>query len=272
MAVNTVAQGNISISSINTENASTTSNSLKTLSETAVEGLSTLNEAPFAMSEFSGYEHFAWGTPGVPSGFNVGLIFNMEQERRNGGDTCVVCSFNMTLNTSTKIIAVNIVGTDDGGGVSQAFTISPAFQVSYTGDITSLEGRFVYSGENIACSGSSGDVGKVLELFSSTSSISATDINNNQIVGSNVTLSNDISSGASGTFRSLRTTTGNMAIALAATCDNVSNNDFSIGKIAFSGSDSLTIQLRANGSSTVNLFSRSGTFDMEAQSTEEDTS
>tara|TARA_B100001093_G_C26267058_1_gene775249 strand:+ start:66 stop:578 length:513 start_codon:yes stop_codon:yes gene_type:complete len=48
---------NISISSINTENTSTTSNSLKTLSETAVEGLSTLNEAPYAMSEFQNYAH-----------------------------------------------------------------------------------------------------------------------------------------------------------------------------------------------------------------------
>ena len=48
---------NISISAINTENTSTTSNSLKTLSETAIEGLSTLNEAPYAMSEFQNYVH-----------------------------------------------------------------------------------------------------------------------------------------------------------------------------------------------------------------------
>jgi hypothetical protein len=54
MAIGTT---NISISAINTENTATTSNSLKTLSETAVEGLSTLNEAPYAMSEFQNYSH-----------------------------------------------------------------------------------------------------------------------------------------------------------------------------------------------------------------------
>jgi len=59
MAVNTTAQGNISISSINAENTATTSNSLKDLSITAIEegNISTLNEAPYAMSEFSGYVH-----------------------------------------------------------------------------------------------------------------------------------------------------------------------------------------------------------------------
>lgn len=51
------SSGAIKISEINTENAATTSNSLKTLSETAIEGLSTLNESPFAMSEFYGYTH-----------------------------------------------------------------------------------------------------------------------------------------------------------------------------------------------------------------------
>ena len=59
MPVNTIAQGNISISAINTENTATTSNSLKDLSTTAVEAgnVSTLNEAPYLISEFSGYTH-----------------------------------------------------------------------------------------------------------------------------------------------------------------------------------------------------------------------
>lgn len=59
MAVNTTAQGNISISAINAENTATTSNSLRELSITAVEAgnVSTLNESPYFMSEFSGYTH-----------------------------------------------------------------------------------------------------------------------------------------------------------------------------------------------------------------------
>ena len=229
--------------------------------------------APYGMSEFNGFSGFSWGTPGTPSGSNVSKIFNMSQEDRNDDDTCVVCSFNMTLNTSTKIIAVSIVGSDGGGGFSQAFTISPAFQVTYTGTLTSLEARFVHSGELIQCTNASGDdPGKVLELFSSTTSISKNDINNNTIIGSNVTSSNNISSGASGTFRSLRTNTGNMAVALAATSDDVGSNGASLGRIAYSGSDSIKIQLRANGSSTVDLFTRTGSFTMESQTTEEDTS
>jgi len=59
MPVNTTAQGNISISAINAENSATTSNNLSTLSTTAIEAgnISTLNEAPYFMSEFSGYTH-----------------------------------------------------------------------------------------------------------------------------------------------------------------------------------------------------------------------
>ena len=77
-----IGQTNVKISDINTENTSTTSNSLKTLSETAVEGLSTLNEAPYAMSEFRGYTHgpldhnvtITWSTPVGKVGFRPGLV------------------------------------------------------------------------------------------------------------------------------------------------------------------------------------------------------
>ena len=228
--------------------------------------------APFAMSEFHGYSQFAWGTPSSLSGSNQNKIFIMAQEDRSRGDTCVVCSFNMTLNTTTKVIAINIVGTDDGGGFDVDFT-GPTMSIAYTGNLNSLDARFVYSGEAITTTSFAGDDdGKVLELFSSTSSISKADINNNSIVGSNVTSSNDISSGASGTFRSLRTTSGNMAVALAATSDNVSLNGQSQGKIVFSGSDSLKIQLRANGAVIVDLFTKTGSFEMNSESSDAGTS
>ena len=61
-------------------------------------------------------------------------------------------------------------------------------------------------------------------------------------------------------------------MALAATSDQVGSlNDFSQGKIVYTGTDSITLQLRANGSVSVNLFSRQGTFFMESVSSEEDT-
>ena len=65
MPVNTTAQGNISISSINTENSSTTSNSLKTLSDTATSGTDPADGAPYAMSEFSGYSHASFNGSGA---------------------------------------------------------------------------------------------------------------------------------------------------------------------------------------------------------------
>ena len=272
MPVNTTAQGNISISSINTENTSTTSNSLKTLSETAIEGLSTLNEAPYAMSEFSGYQHFNWGTPGI-TGSNQSKIFDMFQEKRNGNDTCVVCSFNIAHNASTKVFSINVVGTDDGGGFSPNFT-GPLITLGYSGVITSLDARFVHTGENISVfgSGSGTDAGKVFELFSSTGSISNSDISNNNVTGSSVTASNNISSGASGTYQALRTGTGASAVALACMTDDASAlNQSSDARITYTGSDSIVVQLRANGAATVNLFTRTGSFEMHASSSEEDT-
>lgn len=47
----------ISLVAINAEVDSVNSNSLTTLSQNAVEGLSTLNESPYAMSEFNNYSH-----------------------------------------------------------------------------------------------------------------------------------------------------------------------------------------------------------------------
>ena len=46
-----------SLLNISAANTATTSQTLSVLSTTAVEGLSTLNEAPYAMSEFNGYTH-----------------------------------------------------------------------------------------------------------------------------------------------------------------------------------------------------------------------
>jgi hypothetical protein len=65
-----------SLLNISAENAATTSKSLIALSTTAVEGLSTLNEAPYAMSEFNGYNHtlpFVMSNPIRQSGSGTGL-------------------------------------------------------------------------------------------------------------------------------------------------------------------------------------------------------
>ena len=53
--------GTITISQINTENTSTASNSLKTLSDTARSGTNPADGAPYHMSEFYSYAHPAPG-------------------------------------------------------------------------------------------------------------------------------------------------------------------------------------------------------------------
>ena len=48
-------------------------------------------------------------------------------------------------------------------------------------------------------------------------------------------------------------------------------NDASDARISYTGSDSIVVQLRANGAATVNLYTRTGSFEMHASSSEEDT-
>jgi hypothetical protein len=142
--------------------------------------------------------------------------------------------------------------------------------VTYSGDLTSLEARFVYSGENInVSSDASSEDGRVVEMFNNNGSLSSSNVANNAFSGT--TAANDISSGASGTWQSLRTTSGSMSVALAVMTDDTNYQDYSYARISFSGSDSLKIQLRANGSTVVDLYTRIGSFELEAASSEEDT-
>ena len=64
-----------------------------------------------------------------------------------------------------------------------------------------------------------------------------------------------------------------MAIALAVLCDQCSTDfDASTASVNWSGSDSMGVTLRANGTNEVSIYSRSGTFDMQVDSSVEDTS
>jgi hypothetical protein len=227
--------------------------------------------APYAMSEFHGYSQFAWGTPG-PIFVNATYPFSGYQEDRDGSDTCYVTSCNMVLNTSTKSISFTFTNTDDQGGFSVNLGSTNTATLSYTGTISSLEARFVHSGETITVDSSSfPDDGRVIEMFSNSSHLSSANVANNAATGTSA--QNDISSGASGTYQSLRTTSGNMSIALAVMSDDCSQQEASIGKIEWGSGDTVKIQLRANGSKVVDLYTRTGGFFfMEAQTTEEGTS
>jgi hypothetical protein len=227
---------------------------------------------PYKMSEFHGYSHGSWGTNTNPT-TNLTSIFNQYQENRDADDTCVVTSCNMVLNTSTKVITYSFSGTEDSGGRSGNIFTTNGGSIAFTGTINSLEARFVHVGQAITLDNSGSDNGKIIEMFSNNGHLSAADVNNNNVTGSIISTNNDISGGPAGTFRALRTTSGNMSVAIAAMSDNVSQlNDYSRAKITYSGSDSLTIQLRMNGSTVVNLYQRTGSFEMEAESSDEGSS
>ena len=227
--------------------------------------------APYGMGEFRGFVAFDWGTPG--SIFtNSTYPFNGYQEDRNGADTSFVTSCNMVLNTSTKSISFTFTNTDDQGGYNINQGSTNTATLSYTGTLSTLEARFVHSGEYIVVGSSSfPDDGRVVEMFSNSSHLSATNVANNGFTGTSA--ANDISSGASGTYQSLRTTSGNMSIALAVMSDDCSENEASQAKIEWGSGDSIKIQLRANGTEVVDLYTRTGGFFyMEALTSEESTS
>ena len=112
----TIPQTDVSISAINTENSATTSNSLKTLSETAVEGLSTLNEAPYAMSEFRGYTHdlpfTSTATNGTYNSFTQGKNDTQRRGFFNFSDAThkLAASGNTTIYTITNVSSKSEVG------------------------------------------------------------------------------------------------------------------------------------------------------------------
>lgn len=227
---------------------------------------------PYRMSEFHGYSHGSWGTNTNPT-TNLTSIFNQYQEDRSGSDTCVVTSCNMVLNTSTKVITYSFSGTEDNGGNSGNIFTTNGGSITYTGTINSLEARFVHVGQSISVSNHLSANGKIIEMFSNNGHLSATDVNENNVTGSIISTNNNITGGPAGTYRSLRTTSGNMSVAIAAMSDDAQDsNAYSDAKITYTGSDSLTIQLRMNGSTVVNLYQRTGSFEMHSETSEEGSS
>ena len=288
----TIKMGGAGTNSIAQEKAGTTSGTPTAVSSVSLKGLSVDGvrdfisggstnvditgtpdgNTPYRMSEFHGYSHGSWGTNTNPT-TNLTSIFNQYQEDRSGSDTCVVTSCNMVLNTSTKVITYSFSGTEDNGGRSGNIFTTNGGSITYTGTINSLEARFVHVGQAISVNNSQAADGKIIEMFSNNGHLSAADVNENNVTGSIISTNNNITGGPAGTYRSLRTTSGNMSVAIAAMSDDAQNiNAYSDATITYDGSDSLTIQLRMNGSTVVNLYQRTGTFSMKSETSEEDSS
>ena len=146
------SSGPIKISEINTENTATTSNSLKTLSETAIEGLSTLNDAPYAMSEFYGYTHVTDTFPDTTNAsnwFEVGGLggeapsFIWGNVSRTGSETSVQvsCQVGFKNDTSNSRIVMQ-----EGNGNSGTGTSLNLHYLGYSGhSSTTFQAKCVYT-------------------------------------------------------------------------------------------------------------------------------
>ena len=218
---------------------------------------------PDQMTEFWGYSSFSWGTPGTPS--PTTYLGHHEQENRNGNDTDVVSTVEMTLTNSgtSGSISFRVRNTDGDGGFGGTVATSYA-TVTYSGALTSLEARWAHTGLSFSSGSSDATAGKVFEIFSNSSFIDQFNVANLAVTGA--TASGEITSTGTfnGGFSTLRTTSGNMSAAVAACTDNASaQNAYSHGIAEWgtsaSGGGDLTLQLRANGNTIINLVSQSYT-------------
>ena len=113
---------NITISGINTENTSTASNSLKTLSDTSRSGTDPADGAPYAMSEFQNYAHTApftsQSTTGTFSQFTQGKNSCLRRRFDNFSDATLV----LGAAGNTHIYTIYEVTSKEGTGPSSADT------------------------------------------------------------------------------------------------------------------------------------------------------
>lgn len=230
--------------------------------------------APYKMSEFHGYSQvvpFSWGTPGTVT--PTTYLGNHSQEARDGDDTSVVSTVEMTLTAgaSSGSISFLVRITSDGGGFGGTFASSTA-TLTYTGALTSLEARWVHTGLGYNHSNNLADLGEAFELFSNSAMMNNNNIANQTVSGATSSASLTGTGSFSGAYNTLRTTSGSMSAALAAASDSVSSaSGYSVAQAKWT-SGSLKLQLRANGSDVVDLVSESGTFDLKAETSQEDTS
>jgi hypothetical protein len=219
---------------------------------------------PYAMTEFYGYSHFNWGSPGAVSPNTY--LGNHDQEDRNGDDTDVVSTVEMTLTNSgtSGSISFRVRNTAGSGGFGGTDASSYA-TVTYSGTLSSLEARWVHTGLVLGNDSYLASTGKVFEIFSNSSMMDTYNVGNQTVTGA--TASGEITSTGTfnGGFSTLRTTSGSMSAAVAAASDSSNSpNGYSRGRAQWL-SGSLKLQLRANGSEIVDLISNSGTIDIQAE-------
>lgn len=232
---------------------------------------------PHAMSEWYNYDHdaapaFSWGTPGSIT-TNAGTIYNVTSDDDVSGGEITARSFVKLSHPSSGTINFQFttmrINDKDGDTTSNTNTAS----LTYTGTLTSLEARIVFTSVDFQRTGgfdsgtSDSYRGTQKEIHSGTTHMSATSGTKYDI---NLPSSGQSADNNNNITRSYRTmsTTGNSSLGLEVQAE-APGNTFSYSTAEIQGdssSEKIKIELRANGSSTVTLYERVGSFRLMADS------
>lgn len=233
--------------------------------------------APYGMGEFRGYSQFSWGSPSTPS-TNVAYIFNKDTENLNANNATAATTVNIRHLVANKRIDFFFINTVDGGPGTTHTTDQES--VFYTGTLNNLEARFAFNTMDLERDDASGSADAVIgQAFDTSGQINATSVSDNGTSVTGATTVNSLNSNA-GQNVTFNSTWGNIGtdnnIDKSAMLYVSAQGDPIYGtyaSIASGGVGSLAIQLRANqdNNSIVTLYTRTGTFDLQVYSFEDDT-
>ena len=248
--------------------------------------------APYHMSEFHGFSMFSWGTPrqtigqATPFTSNYGYMFNLQDNVDYGSQRDVATSCSIRLETSSNRVAYGLFASQDDGTSPYS---TPQAEVIYTGTLSKIEVRWVYTGVTFNIEDGSGSdgtahIGESYETNDNTTSAAGHILDNDDITAAgNVVTTADTTyllDSLDGTnvnrtgpwvdfgADDLRT----KSTMLWCSADSYTNNYWGAYAGVSSGSSgTIKIQLRANqdNNSIVTLFTKSGSWSQYAQSTDE---
>ena len=235
------------------------------------------SSAPYGMAEFHGYSQFSWGSPTTPS-TNVAYIFNKDTENLNENNATAATTVNIRHLVANKRIDFFFINTVDGGPGATHTTDQES--VSYTGTLNSLEARFAFNTMDLSRDDASGAGDAVLgQAFDTSGQINAGSVSANGTSVTGATTVNSLNSNA-GLNQTFNSAWGNIGIdnnidksAMLYVSAQGGGQAGTFAEIASGSVGTIAIQLRANGdnSKVVTLYTRTGTFDLQVYSYEDDT-
>ena len=253
---------------------------------------------PYGMAEFHGYSQFSWGTPnntvggGTPFNSNFASQFDGTVYSLNGGQRDLATSCDIRLeSTYTGGPRVSFYLSTSGDGETLVSTSQG--QVSYSGTLSKIEVRFVYSNVDLSVGEQSG-LAIISEAYSNSAttntSLRHTNVNANQysVTGANTTTllastgtapttdreGTDVSwNGDWIDFGATNLVTKSAMIYVSADGNNNTQGAFATFKSGGDGTVSLQLRANQDNNSIVTLFTKAaGSWNMTADSEDDDTS